>query len=158
MTASLTAREHGIVQATARGMTDRLIAEQFSLTLGAVKAQQKLIRRKLGVRNRVQAVVAAAQAGWLDGLSFPSDVKPITEGQMRALHAKANDLDRLGDYPSGASKQGILSEASEQFGRLIEHANELRAREASWVLDRLESELADLRADSTGITRVEALV
>jgi len=61
----LTAREREIVALLARGHTNAHIAALTGLSEHTVRAHLRNIARKLGVRNRAQAVTAALQSGQL---------------------------------------------------------------------------------------------
>lgn len=52
----LTAREHEVLERTARGLTNAQIAAELSVTTHAIKFHLVAIYRKLGVANRTQAV------------------------------------------------------------------------------------------------------
>lgn len=65
----------------------------------------------------------------------------ITDGQLRALHAKAYELDKRDGERPGTWKRSILMRASARLGREIESAHDLAVDEAIWILDELEREL-----------------
>ena len=65
----------------------------------------------------------------------------LSEGQLRALHAKCNALDRARDSERGAARAAALTDACSELGRGVEHFSDLSASEASWLLDRLEDEI-----------------
>ena len=62
----LTPRELDILFELARGSTDREIAARFVLSEGTVKTHLRHILRKLGARNRTQAVAYVLRKGLID--------------------------------------------------------------------------------------------
>ncbi|MFI1421173.1 response regulator transcription factor [Streptomyces sp. NPDC020731] len=61
----LAPREVDVLACVAAGATNSVAAEQLGVTAETVKAYLRSAMRKLGVRTRGQAVVAARRAGWL---------------------------------------------------------------------------------------------
>jgi len=62
---SLTPRQRQITVLLADGKSNKEIARELKVFEGTVKLHVKGILRKLGVRNRTEAVLAAARAGYL---------------------------------------------------------------------------------------------
>jgi DNA-binding NarL/FixJ family response regulator len=63
---ALTARQRQIAELLAVGKSNKEIARALSIEEGTVKIHVKAILRALGVRNRTEAVLVAARAGYLD--------------------------------------------------------------------------------------------
>jgi DNA-binding CsgD family transcriptional regulator len=61
----LAPREVDVLACVAAGATNGVAAERLGVTAETVKAYLRSAMRKLGVRTRGQAVVAARRAGWL---------------------------------------------------------------------------------------------
>jgi two-component system nitrate/nitrite response regulator NarL len=61
----LTLRQCEVVVMLAEGKSNKEIAREFRVLEGTVKLHVKGILRKLGVRNRTEAVLAAARGGYL---------------------------------------------------------------------------------------------
>lgn len=55
----LSAREHNLVRALARGLSNRQIAQEFHLSEQTVKNQLTAIYQKVGIRSRLQLAVYA---------------------------------------------------------------------------------------------------
>jgi DNA-binding NarL/FixJ family response regulator len=61
----LTGREHDVLAAATRHLTAAEIAAQLHLSEGTVPNHLSAAIRKLGARNRAEAVVIARDKGWL---------------------------------------------------------------------------------------------
>jgi two-component system nitrate/nitrite response regulator NarL len=61
--ADLTPRELEILEHVAWGFSNKMIAKALDITDGTVKLHVKGILRKLGMRSRVEAAVAAVEHG-----------------------------------------------------------------------------------------------
>jgi DNA-binding NarL/FixJ family response regulator len=57
--AGLTYRERQLLDHIGKGYTNREIADRLGLTVATIKVYLTQLFKKLGVRNRVQAVIAA---------------------------------------------------------------------------------------------------
>jgi DNA-binding NarL/FixJ family response regulator len=62
---SPTPRELEILQLVAKGLSDRAIAERLGLRPKTVSKHLEILREKLGVRSRAEAILQARQRGWL---------------------------------------------------------------------------------------------
>jgi DNA-binding NarL/FixJ family response regulator len=72
----LTAREHQVLAAIARGRANRAIARELGLSEKTVKTHVSAILAKLGVQDRTQAALYAMRAGIVDGLPRPGADHP----------------------------------------------------------------------------------
>lgn len=69
----------------------------------------------------------------------------ISVGQLAALHAKANELDRLRGQPRGAAKEEALEVAGQLLGRPIDSSKDMLFAEASRILDWLSDRIDEAR-------------
>ncbi|MFN8378225.1 MAG: LuxR C-terminal-related transcriptional regulator [Anaerolineae bacterium] len=94
MTDPLTPREMEILQLIGQGMTNEQIADALVLSRGTVKAHSHNIYGKLGVTNRTQAVLKAAEVGLLpiDALTSVASPADIPASDLRHLPTELNPL------------------------------------------------------------------
>jgi DNA-binding NarL/FixJ family response regulator len=64
--AQLTTREADVLRLMARGLTNREIAAEVVLGEATIKTHDARVLMKLGLRNRVQAVVFACESGLVE--------------------------------------------------------------------------------------------
>jgi DNA-binding NarL/FixJ family response regulator len=73
-TCALSSRQSEIMVMLAEGKSNKEIARQLKVLEGTVKLHVKGILRKLGVKNRTEAVLVAARAGYLSrGVGAPTE-------------------------------------------------------------------------------------
>ena len=74
----LSKREQEILELVARGLTNQEIARDLVITLNTVKVHLRNIFAKLEASSRTEAIVKAAQAGWIvvDGVAEADEMAP----------------------------------------------------------------------------------
>ncbi len=104
--------------------------------------------RKLKIRSstRFEPGDVDAYIARLRGARQGPAAIPITDGQLRAFHAKAHALDRELDEPRNTSKVAALEYATALLGRTITSPSDLSAPEATKILDYLDVELSQVTA------------
>lgn len=121
------------------------VAEQLAISVRMVRklvAAGELRRLKIGRCARFEPGDIDAYLARLRGAEQKPSAGPITEGQLRAFHAKAHALDKEHGDPRGTAKAAALEYASARFDRPVTSPLDLSAPEASKVLDRLDEDLA----------------
>ena len=131
----LTSRQREIIVMLAEGKSNKEIAREFKVLEGTVKLHVKGILRNLGVRNRTEAVVAAARGGYLPKgtlgieVSLSENTAAVGDPRSSSAHAlstpsrsRMEDNVRLG----GAIRVARSKPASGQLP-----GNETTATEAS---------------------------
>lgn len=81
----LTAREFDILGSIARGHTIRQTARALGIAAKTVENTQARLFRKLGVRNRMEAVTTADAMGLIDRTIFPVDEAPAGEDSCQLI-------------------------------------------------------------------------
>ena len=126
-----------------RLLTTRQAAEYLAVSERTVcKLRETGELRGLKIRG-CRRYDLAELARLVDAVSPPAQTEPITERQLRALHAKAGDLDRKLGVPRGTSKRQALELTPRLLGRHVRSARELTVDEASVLLDALEARLEE---------------
>jgi len=115
-------------------------------TVEKLLTEGDLPRVKVGARTLVEQHVVDGYVARLRGDGEASAPTGITDGQLRAFHAKANDLDRALELDRGDSKRTALQLGSRWFGREITSASDITSAAASRLLDYLDDELRDARS------------
>jgi DNA-binding NarL/FixJ family response regulator len=80
----LTPRELEVLEAVARGLRNREIAEEIGLTEQTVKNHMTSILRRLGMRNRTLAVAYAVRNAWIDPSVLPTP-EPRLKPRLRRI-------------------------------------------------------------------------
>lgn len=151
----LVARELEVLVLAARGRNVDETAAELHRSRGTVKHHRAAVLDKLAARNMAEAVRIGFERGIL---THTPDRLQLTDGQRRAFHKKAADVDELRELEPRTTKREMLAQASLEFGRPIESVNDLDRREASLVLDLLERMLdgAIVRAGAGAAGLLEA--
>lgn len=129
-------------------LTTEQVAERLQVSTSTVKrlvAAGDLQRLKVRTSTRIDSSDVDAYVARLRGDRHDPKVAGITEGQLRAFHAKANELDRMRKQPRGTAKAEILERAPDLLGHVVESAGDLTAPEASALLDELDAQLRGMR-------------
>jgi len=62
-TLELTAKERGVLQLAAAGITEERMADLLDLSPETIKTRSKIVRRKLGAKSTTEAVAIAMREG-----------------------------------------------------------------------------------------------
>jgi DNA-binding CsgD family transcriptional regulator len=79
----LTAREYDILGSIARGHTIRQTARTLGIAAKTVENTQARLFRKLGVRNRMEALTIADALGLIDRAAVPPPEQPLADQDDR---------------------------------------------------------------------------
>lgn len=71
----LSPRETEVLRYTARGFSNKEIAAELKVSIKTVETYKARACEKIGLHSRAAIVRYGALHGWLDGLSFPTDIK-----------------------------------------------------------------------------------
>jgi DNA-binding NarL/FixJ family response regulator len=100
----LTVRQREIVVMLAEGKSNKEIAREFEVLEGTIKLHVKGILRKLGARNRTEAVVAAARRGYLPKGTFGTEVSSSESA------AVVRDRKNSGVYTFSPPQRSVIEE------------------------------------------------
>ena len=76
----LTKREMEVLKAAAKGMTNRAIAKQLTISIRTVQVHLANTFGKLGVGSRTEAILYALRKGWLTlDDTYPDIIDPLKE-------------------------------------------------------------------------------
>lgn len=107
MADELTRREREVLQLVAAGLSGREIAARLCISERTVRSHAGRMCSKLGVRNRVELVMAAQRAGLLDGaLSTTSLLVALQRELERAQTHLARAKELLRSNETGQSSAG----------------------------------------------------
>jgi DNA-binding CsgD family transcriptional regulator len=98
---TLTPRQSEIMVMLGEGKSNKEIARGMSVLEGTVKLHVRGILRKLGVKNRTEAVLAAAQGGYLSERDLIKWGITTTSGVLvcKETLSPSNDVAALGNPP-----------------------------------------------------------
>jgi two-component system, NarL family, nitrate/nitrite response regulator NarL len=101
----LTSWQREIIVMLAEGKSNKEIARELKVIEGTIKLHVKGILRKLGVRNRTEAVVAAARKGYLPKVTLGMDV---SVSERTAANAERAVFRERAPAPPPQSDEGVL--------------------------------------------------
>ena len=96
---ALTERETAVVRLVVRGLPNKLIARELTISVGTVKSHLKSAYAKLEVTSRTQAIAEAQRRGLLEHVPEETALRPIVRNAM--LHTLAPSL-RMASASAGA--------------------------------------------------------
>ena len=131
----LTLRQREIIVMLAEGKSNKEIAREFEVLEGTVKLHVKGILRKLGVRNRTEAVVAAARNGYLPkgtlGIEVSLSKNGAVIGDRRISSAHASSPPPRSAMEEEARPDGAIRVPRSRRARGQQPENGAAATEAS---------------------------
>ena len=104
----LSKREQEILELVARGLTNQEIARDLVITLNTVKVHLRNIFAKLEANSRTEAIVRAAQAGWIDVAGMEDAGEPAQAAPPAAVEPGLAPWQRVYFFAAAALVAALL--------------------------------------------------